>query len=238
MRVTGRKYAITGAGRGLGAALAIVMADAGSHLVLLGRSEAALGETAAIIRDRTGRGVDTLLCDLADRESSAAAGARLAAGHPDLDGLIHNGAMWLDERLDDVSDAGIEACIASAAIGALILTRHVLPGLKARPDADIHTVVSTSGLQNRRQPGGGTPFRAAKSAQAGMVQGLADELAETRIRVTSVFPSYIDDISPADPAWSVPPGSRHALSNREVVEAILFILNLPPNVAVPTLVIE
>jgi len=238
MRISGRNYAITGGGRGLGAALAILMADAGSRVVLLGRSENALYETAGIIKSRTGQSAATLVCDLADQESAAAAGARLAGEHPDLDGLIHNGAMWLEGRLDTVSDDEIHTCIASAAVGSLILTRHVLPGLKARPHADIHTVVSTSGLQNRRQPGGGTPFRAAKSAQAGMVQGLSDELRDTNIRVTSVFPSYIDDVSPTDPAWSVPRSSGHALSNREVVEAILFILNLPPNVAVPSLVIE
>lgn len=238
MRISKRKYAITGASRGLGAALAIAMADAGARLVLLARTSQALGETTDTIRKRTGQQVDTLSCDLADRESCSAAGRQLSGEHPDLDGLIHNGAMWLPGELSGISDIDIQACIGSAAIGSLILTRHLLANLKARQDADIHTVVSTSGLQNQPLEGASLVFAAAKSAQAGFVHGLAEELAETRVRVTAVFPGNIIDISPKDAAWDTSAGSDHALSNREVVEAILFILNLPPMVAVRSLVIQ
>jgi short-subunit dehydrogenase len=114
MRISERKYAITGAGRGLGAALAIVMADAGARLVLLDRAKEALRDTADAIRNRAGQDVEI----------------------------------------------GIQSCIASAAIGSLILTRHLLPNLLGRQDADIHTVVSTSGLQNRPLDGGSVAFQA------------------------------------------------------------------------------
>jgi NADP-dependent 3-hydroxy acid dehydrogenase YdfG len=238
MRITGRKYAITGAGRGLGATLAIVMADAGARPVLLARSMDALQGTAETILKRTGQQVATCACDLADPGSSAAAGAYLAQDHADLDGLIHNGAMWLPGPMDDIKDADIHACIGSAAIGSLILTRQLLPNLKARPDADIHTVVSTSGVPNLPLAGASVVFTAAKFAQAGFVQGLADELAGTRVRVTAVFPGDFAEVSPADPAWNEPPKPDHTLSSREVVDAILFILNLPSGVAVRSLVIQ
>lgn len=238
MRIAKRKYAITGASRGLGAALAIRMADAGARLILLARTREALGQTADRILERTGRPVDTMACDLAERASAAAAGEQLAAQHGDLDGLVHNGAMWLPGPMGRLSDTDIQACIASAAIGSLILTRHVLPNLTARNDADIHTVVSTSGLQNRPLEGGSVAFAAAKSAQAGFVQGLADELGDTNVRVTSVFPGDFADISPTDPDWDHAGQPDRALSNREVVEAILFILNQPPKVAIRSLIIE
>ncbi|GAA0773863.1 SDR family oxidoreductase [Roseibium denhamense] len=238
MRISNRKYAITGAGRGLGAALAITMADAGCRVVLLGRHEGMLTETARTIKDRTGQVAATISCDLADAKSCSVAGTAHAANHEDLDGVIHNGAMWLTGPLSGMLDEDIQSCLLSAASGALILTRHVLPNLLNRPDADIHTVVSTSGIQNRKQSGGGVPFRASKSAQAGMVQGLADELADTNVRVSAVFPSYIDDISPLDAEWTAADTGRQSLSNREVVEAILFMLNVPPSVTVSSLVIE
>ncbi len=238
MRISKRKYAITGASRGLGAALAIKMADAGSKLVLLARTTEALEGTIDSILERTGQQVDVVACDLANTESSAAGGERLASQHSDLDGLIHNGAMWLPGPMDGISDIDIQACIGSAAIGSLILTRHLLPNLKAREDADIHTVVSTSGLQNQPLEGASVVFAAAKSSQAGFVRGLAEELAATRVRVTAVFPGDFADVSPNDPEWNDPVHSGDTLSNREVVEAILFILNQPARVAVRSLVIQ
>lgn len=238
MRIAKRKFAITGAGRGLGAALAIRMADAGAQPVLLARSRDALQETADMILGRTGQQVDVIVCDLADAESATAAGKQLAAQHSDLDGLIHNGTMWLPGRMDEISDIDIQTCIASAAIGSLILTRHLLPVLKARAFADIHTVVSTSGLQNQALGGVSVAFAAAKSAQAGFVHGLADELASTNVRVTAVFPGDFADVSPNDPAWNEPLRADHRLSNREVVDAIIFILNQPPKVAIRSMVLQ
>ena len=238
MRISKRKYVITGASRGLGAALAIAMADAGARLVLLARTKEALLETADTIRERTGQQVDTLACDLADIASSTAAGEQLAREHGDLDGLVHNGAMWLAGPLSGISDLEIQDCIGSATIGALILTRHLLPALREKEDADIHTVVSTSGLPNQPLDGASVVFQAAKSAQAGFVHGLSDELAKTRIRVTAVYPGDFDDMSPKDAAWGEPAQSDRTLSNREVVDAILFILNLPPKVVVKALVIQ
>ncbi|MEM9331091.1 MAG: SDR family NAD(P)-dependent oxidoreductase [Pseudomonadota bacterium] len=237
MQITNQKFAITGASRGLGAALAIEMARAGTELVLLARTTEALQETASKILELTGQKASLLGCDLANPDSAASAGTRLAKEHTDLDGLIHNGAMWLPGPMDNVSDSDIQACIASAAIGSLILTRHVLPNFKARDHADIHTVVSTSGLPNRPLQGASAVFTAAKSAQAGFVHGLSEEFKNTNIRITSVFPGEIEDVSPTDPEWTTPL-PHQTLSNREVVSAILFTLNQPPQVAVQSLVIQ
>lgn len=238
MRMSGRKYAITGASRGLGAALAIVIADVGAKPVLLSRKSDALARTADTIQARTGQTVETLTCDLADAASCSDAGTKLAQEHPDLDGLIHNGAMWLPGSMADVSDADIHNCISSAAIGSLILTRHILPVLRARPDADIHTVVSTSGLANLPLLGTSVAFRAAKAAQDGFVQGLADELKKTTIRVTAIYPGDFDNVSPLESAWNDPPRQDGPLTSREVIDAILFTLNLSANAAIRSLVIE
>ncbi|WP_428514896.1 SDR family oxidoreductase [Roseovarius sp.] len=237
MRVSNRKFAITGASRGLGAALAIEMARFGTQLVLLARTSEALQDVADVILSETGQEVGVVACDLANSQSASQAGAKLAAQHTDLDGLVHNGAMWLPGPMEDVSDMDIQACVASAAIGSLILTRHLLPVLKARENADIHTVVSTSGIPNRPLEGASVPFTAAKSAQAAFVHGLAQELENTSIRVTSVFPGDFADVPATDPAWNTP-SSDHALSNREIVNAILFILNQPRRVSVRSLVIQ
>ena len=238
MRISGRKYAITGASRGLGAALAVAMADMGAKPVLLARNSEALASTAEMLRSRTGQTVETMTCDLADATSCSEVGKKLIRDHSDLDGLIHNGAMWLPGSMADVSDSDIANCITSAAIGSLILTRHVLPVLSARPDADIHTVVSTSGLSHMPLLGTSVAFRAAKAAQDGFVQGLADELKATTVRVTATYPGDFDSLSPLEPAWNEQRHHDDPLTSRDVVEAILFTLNLSANAAVRSLVIE
>lgn len=235
---SGRKFAITGASRGLGAALAIVLADAGARVVLLARDSNALMKTADAVRKRTGAIADTLVCDLADAASCAVAGESLAGRHTDLDGLIHNGAMWLPRSLASTSDADIHACVSSAAIGSLILTRHVLPILAARPASDIHTIVSTSGLPNAPLSGTSIAFRVAKAAQDAFVHGLAEELKQTRVRVTAVYPGDFENLSPLEPAWNDPRHLVGPLTSREVVECILFALNLPPSASVRSLVVE
>lgn len=214
------------------------MAEAGATPVLLARTQEALGRTAEAIAQRTGRSVEAITCDLADAAACRDAGDRLAREHSDLDGLIHNGAMWLPGTMQETGDADIEACIASAAIGSLILTRHLLPVLRERPQADIHTVVSTSGLANLPLQGTSVAFRAAKAAQDGFVHGLADELKHTSVRVTATYPCDFEEASPSDQAWNAPRRCGDPLTGREVVEAVLFTLNLPPNAAVKTLVIE
>jgi NAD(P)-dependent dehydrogenase (short-subunit alcohol dehydrogenase family) len=234
----GRKMVITGAARGLGEALAIAAADRGAIPILLGRSTAGLDKVAAAIEQRTGRRPDCVACDLADYASVASAAETVAATHPDLDILVNSGAQWTGGDFESQSDEKIEAVIASGVTGTLALTRRLLPVLRARPFADIHTVVSMSGLQYARKRGSSVPFRAAKAAQDGFVQALTEELISTAIRVTSIYPGHIEDTSPLEASWHAERGLDAPLSDRQVVESILFILDMPPGTTIRSLVIE
>jgi len=63
-------------------------------------------------------------------------------------------------------------------------------------------------------------------------------LQNTSVRVTAIYPGNIRDISPLDAEWTQSRGADDSLSNREVVDAIVFMLNLPASVTVKELVIE
>lgn len=238
MTIEGRKIAITGTARGLGKALAITAADRGALPILLGRSLEQLEIVREAIRGRTGSAPDAYHCDLADFASIAGAAGNLTAHHSDLDILVHNGSQWTGGPLDGQSDEMIAAVVNSTVSGMLALTRHLLPVLKARPRADIHTVVSMSGLQYARFLGSSLPFRVAKAAQDGFTQSLVEELRETGIRVTSVYPGLIEDLSPLDPEWHAERSVSDPLTDRDVVDAILYALGAPPNVALRQIVIE
>lgn len=226
------------AARGLGAALAIVAADRGMLPLLLGRNPAGLAEIAGVIETRTGARPDCVVCDLADMASVASAAGKVALLAPDLDILVNSGSQWSGGAFELQTDEQIASIVNSTVSGTMALTRRLLPLLQARPVADIHTVVSMSGLPYARMRGSSVPFVAAKAAQNGFVQALTEELIGTSVRVTSVHPGIIEDILPTDPAWDDERGEADMLSDRNVVEAILYILSQPPNVAIRSLVIE
>jgi NAD(P)-dependent dehydrogenase (short-subunit alcohol dehydrogenase family) len=212
----GRKMVITGAARGLGEALAIAAADRGVAPILLGRSAEGLDGVAAAIDQRTGRRPRHVVCDLADYASVAAAAARVIETDPDIDILVNSGAQWTGGDFEAQTDEKIEAVVASGVTGTMALTRRLLPALRARPFADIHTVVSMSGLQYARKRGSSVPFRAAKAAQDGFVQALTEELIGTSIRVTSIYPGHIEDTSPLEQSWDAERGLDAPLSDRQV----------------------
>jgi short-subunit dehydrogenase len=238
MALASKTIAITGAARGLGAALAIVAADRGMRPLLLGRNAARLGDTAAAIETRTGTRPDCVVCDLADLTSVASAAAKVALLAPDLDVLVNSGSQWSGGAFEAQTDEQIASIVNSTVSGTMALTRRLLPLLRARPAADIHTVVSMSGLPYARMRGSSVPFVTAKAAQNGFVQALTEELIGTSVRVTSVHPGIIEDVLPTQPEWDHERGEADMLSDRNVVEAILYILSQPPNVAVRSLVIE
>ena len=234
----GRKIVITGAGRGLGRALAIVAASQGAVPILLGRSLPALQETSDVIANNGGPNTDSFVCDLASPQSVASAANQIAAVHPDIGVLVNNGAQFSAGNLDTLTDDEVMAVVNSAVTGTMLLTRHLLPLLKARARADIHNVVSMSGLPYARLIGASLAFRAAKAAQDGFTQGLVEELRASAIRITSIYPGVIEDVSPASAEWDRPRGPEEGLTTKDVVELIIYALSAPPNVSLRQIIVE
>lgn len=240
MDLTGRRIVITGAGRGLGAAFAIVLADHGAIPVLTGRSPELLAAVAGQIRSRTSRSAETVPLDLTDPAGIETAAAEILARGKTVDAIIHNGAHWVTGRLDDLSPSDVVQVINSAVTGSILVTRALLPGLRRSPAPDILMIVSTAGLENSPLQGGSVPFQAAKRGQAAAADGLRQELADTPVRVTALFPPYIEDISPVDAAWEMIPDRRPPapVTNRDVVEAGLFALTRPRHCTIASLVLD
>ena len=238
MTFDGKRVIITGAGRGLGAALAIVLADKGARLLLAGRSRENLTAIAEAIKLRTGTKPDLRMLDMADAsEVTLFAKALRDAGEP-VDVLINNAAQWLPGRMTDHDALAISQTIAANVTGTMLLTRGVVPLLEKSGAGDIMTVVSISGLPNARLQTASVAYAASKQAQAAISDGLRQELKGRPVRVQAIFPPYLEDLSPLDPAWNLAREATSAVTNRDIVDTILFALERPRHVTLASIIID
>jgi len=192
----GTRVLITGASRGIGAALARRFATLGCELGLVARDAERLRElarslppAAAASTDGDGpervAGHSILAADVADRDSIRAA----VAAFGDVDVVVANAGLahygpWLDldERLEEEMNA-------VNWLGTLHTVRAGLPGMVARHRG--HVVVISSGAALRTFPGAAV-YGATKSAQRGFAEGLWHDLDGTGVGVTIVYPGEIE----------------------------------------------
>ena len=235
----GKTVLVTGAARGLGAAFACVLADAGCKVIMTGRLTEALTSTAEAIRLRCGTRPETHLLDLAEVGNANTFGEAIAAAYPKLDILINNGAQWLSGKMDEYDAYAVNSTINAAATGTFLLTRKLVPALEASGGGDIVNIVSTSGIANRPNNGAAVPYRMAKHAQTAMADGLREELKGRPIRVHAIYPPDLETVTPLDEAgWTAPRKDGDMVTSRDVVEAGIFALTRPRNVTAAAIVLD
>jgi NADP-dependent 3-hydroxy acid dehydrogenase YdfG len=238
MTLEGRNVVVTGAGRGLGAAFAVAFADLGASVTMTGRNAENLAATAEAIRLRCGARPRTVLLDLADAGAVTRWAKEMRDAGTPLDILVNNGAQWLSGGMESHDAHAIASTIASALTGTLLLTRGLLPLLEASGAGDIVNIVSISGLPNVALHGASVAFLAAKHGQAGMTDGLRQELQGRPVRVTGVYPPNLADVSPLSPAWNDARPAGSLATNRDVVETVLHALSRPRHLTLSTIVLE
>ncbi|ALZ85484.1 YciK family oxidoreductase [Pseudomonas oryzihabitans] len=183
-----RVILITGANRGIGAALARGCAALGARVILQGRDTAALDQVRDEIQASGGQAAETLVLDLeqADAAAYAALAARLQQRHGRLDGLVHNAGLLGPRVLLEETPAPALAQVLQVNVQAgFALTQALLPLLKA---ADQASVIFTSSSVGRKGRAGWGAYSVSKFATEGLMQVWAEELADAGIRVNSVNP--------------------------------------------------
>lgn len=230
---------ITGAGRGLGAAFAVTLADLGAEVIMTGRNTEQVTTMAEAIGLRTGKRPETLVFDLADPGEVTLTAKKMRDEMPKIDILINNGAQWLQGRMDEHDAYAIVTTISSGVTGTLLFTRGLIKPLAASGAGDILNIISISGLPNMPLNGEAVAFHAAKHGQTGMTEGLKQELRGTPIRVSALYPPNLIDISPLDAeAWNAERPPSSLATNRDIVEAGIFALSRPRHVTLGSIVID
>ena len=180
---------VTGASRGIGAAVAEALAAAGHPVVLNYRSDHAAAEAVAQ-RIRAAGGAVTLSCfDVGDDAAAASAMAEILADPAPLGVVVNNAGVARDNPFPALERADWDAVLRTTLGGFYNVTRPVVMPMVRRRWGRIITMSSVSALIGNR---GQVAYAAAKAGVIGATKALAMELAKKGVTVNAVAPGLID----------------------------------------------
>ncbi len=223
-RLDGLVALVTGAGRGLGEACAVALADAGAEVVLMSRTRAELDALAARIEADGGR-ARVAVCDISDPAAIAAAVPPLGR----IDILVNNAGVNIPEPFAEVSLEHLDAILDLNVRGAFLMAQAVARGMLERGHGG--SIVHMSSQMGHVGAPNRAVYCASKHAIEGLTKAMGVELAPHGIRVNSVGPTFVDTPLARrflkDPAFSRDVLDRIALGRlalaEEVADAVLYL---------------
>lgn len=181
----GKRILITGGGTGLGAAMGRRFLAFGAELVICGRREAVLQETAQRLATETGGKVETLVCDVRDAAAVDAMMERAFDGAP-LDVLVNNAAATFIAQTEHLSARAADAILAPTLHGALYCTMAAgKRWIEAKHKGVVLSILSTSTITGRAFT---VPSAIAKSGVLAMTKSLAVEWGSKGVRLVAIAP--------------------------------------------------
>ncbi|MTH18129.1 3-ketoacyl-ACP reductase [Flavobacterium sp. LC2016-01] len=178
---------ITGAGKGIGKAIALALAKEGVNVILVARTQADVDQLA----DQTNNlGVKSLAlaADVSDMNSINAAVEKAFAEFKNIDILINNAGIASFGKFLELEPSNWEKIIQVNLMGTYYTTRAVIPNMIERQTGDIINISSTAGLNGNPLT---SAYSASKFAVLGLTDSLMQEMRKHNIRVTALTPSTV-----------------------------------------------
>ena len=213
MTLEGKVAFVTGASRGIGAAVSRALHEQGVRVALASRSGDDLG---------IGLG---LTCDASDREQVEAAVARTVEELGRLDICVANAGVGSYHPFLDTPVEHVEEMVDVNLMGTIWTVRACLPHLFERGEGDVVAVASEAG---RRGLPGESVYCASKFGQVGFIRALDHETRERGVRCTNVCPGGVaTDFALAEGYGRPPEVLAGMMSPEDVAEVVLFVLTRP-----------
>lgn len=232
-----RSAIITGAGSGVGRAIAVALAKQGWRIALLGRNREALGETARL----AGANAEDALvipCDIGQAAQVQAMAATVLQTFTTIDLLINAAGTNAPRRaLEVLSLDDYHSMIDTNLNGPYYCVQAVLPIMRQRGGGTIINIVSDAGKQ--ASPKAGPAYVMSKFGLAGLTQAINAEERGRGIRACSIFPGDID--TPLLNKRPQPPTTEQRakmLTPEDVAECALLAINLPPRAIVEEILVR
>lgn len=188
-RIDGQVVLVTGAGRGIGAEIALQLARAGGELVLVSRTASELQEVAARIESEGGR-AHVRVCDVTDSARVRAVVEDL----PCLDVVVNNAGNNIPEPFVEVSEAHLDALLDLNTRAVFVVAQAAVRKMLRHPDRAARggTVINISSQMGHVGSPNRTVYCMSKHAVEGLTRAMAVELAPRGIRVNSIGPTFVD----------------------------------------------
>jgi short-subunit dehydrogenase len=224
MIIQGKKALVTGAGSGIGKAIAISLAKRGCDLALVDINPSGLQDTADAIN---GYGVRSSLhvLDVTDRKAVDALPAEVIATHGGLDILVNNAGIAAGGNFQEVREEVFDRVMEINFHSLVRITRLFLPLLQKSKEARIVNISSIYGVI---APAGQTAYSASKFAVRGFSNALRHELAGTHIGVSVVHPG---GVATAIARSAIPPENASPAELQKKVAMMEKFLKMPPEKA-------
>lgn len=230
--LTNQAGVVTGAGKGIGAAVAIELARLGARVVACARTEADIEEVTAKIRDAGGEATG-IVADVRRYEDMERLAKTCVKNYGKVDFAVPNAGIVVIGNMSEGDPADWRRLVETNILGTAYTVRATLPFMKEKRKGHVVIVSSTSG---RVTYTGEPMYVASKWALAGLGGSLRKEALEYGVRVTLIEPGLVD----TPMIWASEEGRAElnkiqAITSEDCANAVAFALCQPPIVNITQL---
>lgn len=220
--LTDKIAVVTGAGSGIGEAIATLLHEEGAKVVLAGRNKDKLQNVANQLAQDSVRVVPTDVTKKEEVDELIKMAQQTFGG---LDIVINSAGQMLSSKITDYQVDEWDSMIDVNIKGTLYTAKAALPTMLEQSSGHLINIASISGFEVTKSS---TIYSATKAAVHTITQGLEKELAKTGVKVTSISPGMVDTAITA----TYNPTDRKKLEPQDIAEAVLYALTQPKHVNV------
>ncbi|HDA1793280.1 TPA: SDR family oxidoreductase [Staphylococcus aureus] len=220
--LTDKVAVVTGAGSGIGEAIATLLHEEGVKVILAGRNKDKLQNVANQLAQDSVKVVPTDVTKKEEVDELIKMAQQTFGG---LDIVINSAGQMLSSKITDYQVDEWDSMIDVNIKGTLYTAQAALPTMLEQSSGHLINIASISGFEVTKSS---TIYSATKAAVHTITQGLEKELEKTGVKVTSISPGMVDTAITA--AYN--PTDRKKLEPQDIAEAVLYALTQPKHVNV------